>query len=98
MPYLSDDEFSRYFEYLQLISNDLLTVWEFRTSNKNYIDIKGIPINIGEVYYQRIFRRSYKKFSKQSMDEFLFFLFQDCNKIKTISRTLEIKMNPKLEF
>jgi hypothetical protein len=81
-PYLNHDDFNRYFEYLQLIGMmvefpDSPPCWTYHTARVSHIDAYGITINKGESYYKRTFRNKEFKLSHQSMDQYLYLLFEE---------------------
>ena len=78
--YLTDDEFNRYFEYLQIMGVDFPNSsekWEQHKAGVSHIDPHGVVINKGDNYYSRRPRNIELKFSHKTMDEFLFLLFEN---------------------
>ncbi len=80
--YLTDEEIVKYFEYLvtmgtSLNINNSSDKWICTSARKEHIDMHGIKINKGEIYYKRRIENKELKLSIQSMDEFLYLLFDN---------------------
>lgn len=78
-PYLNDNDFNRYFKYLQIMSvfSSSSRKWTDHPARVSHIDIYNIAINKGDTYYKRTLGNKELKLSHQSMDKYLYLLFEE---------------------
>jgi len=91
-PYLNDDDFYRYFEYLQIIGivdlPNSYEKWTQHRANTSHIDTYGVTINRGDAYYKRILSNRELKLSHQSMDKYLYLLFEETPELQSKCESL----------
>jgi len=99
-PYLNDDDFNRYFKYLQLMSMsklpNSLRKWEDHTARTSHIDFYNMTINKGEDYYSHTVQNKEVKLSHLSMDKYLYLLFEDA--IELQERCQGLQQNEKIQI
>ena len=74
--YLTNEEFNRYFDYLKVLGLEDYFGWDEHPARKEHTDMYGVKIEKGETHFDITIKRNVIKFSRQSMDEYLYLLFK----------------------
>ena len=86
--YLQETDFDLYFCYLKALGLDDYFGWDDHTAQKEHIDIRGVKIEKGEKYFDITIKRKIVKFSRQSMDEYLYLLFKGTPRLQEWGKKL----------
>lgn len=86
--YLDETTFWCYFNYLKALGLDSYLGWNQHTARKEHTDIHKVTIEKGEEYFDVTIKQQTLKFSRKSMDEYLYLLFEGTPFLKQVGERL----------